>query len=141
MLSPAPHIDFYSAADGYRCAVRVWKAERPVGRVVWVHGIISHGGWYFGSCRHLAAAGLEVHFLDRRGSGLNAADRGHVDRWETWVRDVEIYLERLEWEKLRTNYDFAWEELNALGLQYEHFYEDNGWLHVHELVIEPVGAQ
>jgi alpha-beta hydrolase superfamily lysophospholipase len=95
MQTPAPRIDFYPAADGYRCAARVWEAERPVGRVVWVHGIISHGGWYFGSCRHLARAGLEVHFLDRRGSGLNAARRGHVDRWETWLRDVEIYLERL----------------------------------------------
>jgi acylglycerol lipase len=95
MLTPAPRIDFYPAADGYCCAVRVWESDRPVGRIVWVHGIISHGGWYFGSCRHLAQSGLEVHFLDRRGSGLNAARRGHVDRYETWLRDVELYLERL----------------------------------------------
>jgi acylglycerol lipase len=95
MPAVAPRITYYSAHDGYPCAARVWEAERTVGRIVWVHGIISHGGWYFGSCRHWAQAGLEVHFLDRRGSGLNMAGRGHVDHCETWIRDVEVYLERL----------------------------------------------
>jgi acylglycerol lipase len=94
-MPPAPRIDYYAAGDGYRCAVRVWEADQPIGRVVWVHGIISHGGWYLGSCRHLAQAGLEVHFLDRRGSGLNAGRRGDVDQFETWLGDVEEYLERL----------------------------------------------
>jgi alpha-beta hydrolase superfamily lysophospholipase len=94
-MPSAPRITCYSAADGYRCAVRVWEAERPLARIVWVHGIISHGGWYLGSCRHLAQAGLEMHFLDRRGSGLNQAARGHVDGFETWLRDVEVYLEQL----------------------------------------------
>jgi alpha-beta hydrolase superfamily lysophospholipase len=62
---------------------------------VFLHGIISHGGWYEASCRSLASAGLEVHFLERRGSGLNAAARGDVDRYTTWLADVESYLERL----------------------------------------------
>lgn len=78
--------------DGYRCAVRVWEAERPLARLVLLHGIVSHGGWYAASCRRLAEAGFEVHFLDRRGSGLNAERRGDVDRYETWRDDVEAYL-------------------------------------------------
>jgi len=41
---------------------------------------------------HLAAAGFEVHFLDRRGSGLNADDPGDVDDWRTWIDDVAIYI-------------------------------------------------
>ncbi len=43
-------------------------------------------------CR-IAEAGFEVHFLDRRGSGLNATARGDVDAFSTWVRDVADYVE------------------------------------------------
>jgi alpha-beta hydrolase superfamily lysophospholipase len=60
-----------------------------------LHGIISHGGWYGGSCQFLADAGHEVHFLDRRGSGLNGDARGDVDRWETWCDDVIGYLKHI----------------------------------------------
>jgi acylglycerol lipase len=95
MLDPAPRIDYFSAADGYRSAVRIWDANPPIGRIVWLHGIISHGGWYLATCSHLARAGLEVHFLDRRGSGLNADRRGDVDYFETWLSDVEEYLDSL----------------------------------------------
>ena len=85
-------IQIYRAADGYRCAARVWKTPNPVGRVVFLHGIISHGGWYLRSCQALAAAGFEVHFLDRRGSGLNADARGDVVDCQTWIDDARGYI-------------------------------------------------
>lgn len=93
----ASRIEFYSAADGARLAAHVWDGSglSPKSRVVFLHGISSHGGWYHLSCEHLAAAGHEVHFLDRRGSGLNAEQRGDVDCWHTWTNDVAAYLERL----------------------------------------------
>jgi alpha-beta hydrolase superfamily lysophospholipase len=62
---------------------------------VFLHGITSHGGWYSESGAHLASAGFEVHFLDRRGSGLNADEPGDIDRWTTWIDDVAVYLELL----------------------------------------------
>lgn len=93
MPAPSPKIDFYTAADGRRLAVRVWQSVGPPrGRVVFLHGITSHGGWYHRSCEHLAAAGFDVHFLDRRGSGLNIDQPGDVDRWTTWLDDVAVYL-------------------------------------------------
>jgi acylglycerol lipase len=95
MPSPPPRIDFYSAADGRRLAVRVWHAATPPrARVVLLHGITSHGGWYNRSCEYLAAAGFDVHFLDRRGSGLNIEEPGDVNSWKTWLDDVRAYLER-----------------------------------------------
>ena len=93
MHARAPRISFATARDGYRFAVRRWDVEKPLGRVVFLHGIVSHGGWYLSSSAHLAQSGLEVHFLDRRGSGVNPQDRGHVDRFQTWLSDVEDYLE------------------------------------------------
>jgi alpha-beta hydrolase superfamily lysophospholipase len=90
-----PQIEFYRAPDGRRLAVRVWRtAEPPRGRVVFLHGITSHGGWYSRSCQFLAQAGLEVHFLDRRGAGLNVESPGDVDNWQTWIDDVAIYLRK-----------------------------------------------
>ncbi len=95
MLHPAPRLIRFTAADGYRFAVRVWDQAAPAGRVVVVHGIVSHGGWYLRSCCHLAANGFEVHALDRRGSGLNLEDRGDVPHDRVWRSDVKSYLESL----------------------------------------------
>jgi alpha-beta hydrolase superfamily lysophospholipase len=95
-----PRIEFYTARDGRRLAVRRWDGIEPArARVVFLHGIISHGGWYTRSCGHLSECGFEVHFLDRRGSGLNAQRRGDVDRYTTWLDDVTTYLEQLGTER------------------------------------------
>ena len=91
----APQLTHHTADDGYRFAVRVWNAVEPAGRIVLIHGIVSHGGWYLASCRHLAREGFEVHALDRRGSGLNLQQRGDVPDCETWFRDVAGYLQSL----------------------------------------------
>ena len=83
MAAPAQKIEFYEAADGRRLAARMWDvASPPLARVVFLHGITSHGGWYHRSGSHLASRDFEVHFLDRRGSGLNADQPGDVDRWQ-----------------------------------------------------------
>lgn len=95
MANVLPRIDFYSARDGRRLVARVWNSvDPPRGRIVFLHGVSSHGGWYYRSCHYLNTRGFEVHFLDRRGSGLNALERGDVDRHETWIDDVADYLEQ-----------------------------------------------
>jgi len=67
-------------------------AAPPV--VVYLHGIQSHSGWYEASSRCLAAAGIAVYQVERRGSGRDTAHpRGHVDAAETWVRDVHAAAE------------------------------------------------
>ena len=95
MLSPAPEIHSFTAGDGTNCSYRRWQAHEPRGHVVVLHGIISHSGWYLKTGAHLARAGLTVHSLDRRGSGLNLDRRGDVDRYETWIDDVLGHLEEL----------------------------------------------
>ena len=85
------------AADGYRLACRRWRPPEgatPRGLVVYLHGIQSHGGWYEASARHLAGAGFTVYLPDRRGSGLNAADRGHAESWEQLAADVVAVEDR-----------------------------------------------
>jgi acylglycerol lipase len=95
-----PRIEFYTARDSRRLAVRVWDGVAPPrARVVMLHGITSHGGWYNRSCQHLHECGFEVHFLDRRGSGLNVEARGDVDRHNTWLDDVTTYLEQIRGDR------------------------------------------
>lgn len=79
----------YRTADGSDLPVRVWMPANARAAVVYLHGIQSHAGWYEASSRHMAAAGIAVYQVERRGSGLDRAhERGHVDRAETWLADV-----------------------------------------------------
>lgn len=104
-----PQIERYPAADGSLLHARVWRtSESPVARVIGLHGIISHSGWYARSSAWLAARGCEVHFLDRRGSGLNYHSRGDVDDWQTWLDDVENYLDRLGGRQPRLLMGISW---------------------------------
>ena len=92
----APRLVGTTAADGYRLWARVWDGQPgPPARVVMLHGIISHGGWYLRTGRYLAESGMQVHLLDRRGSGLHLDRRGDVDHWQQWPADVERYIDAL----------------------------------------------
>ena len=86
----------HTAGDGYRWRYRHYPAvAEPRARVVCVHGIQSHGGWYQNSCEQLAQAGYEVYFLDRRGSGLNERDRGDTPSFRRLVDDLAEFLKAL----------------------------------------------
>lgn len=117
----------HRASDGY-----VWKSRRygatseprpsgsgahpvsvalPDGRgsdaargiLVFIHGIQSHAGWYEHSCTQLARAGLDVYFLDRRGSGLNANGRGDVPSFRRLLDDIAEFLAALPRNVSRDN--------------------------------------
>ncbi len=79
----------FRADDGYSLAYREYPAKQPERmRVVAVHGIQSHAGWYDASCRALAQAGIRVFFLDRRGSGENQERRGDTPGYRRLVDDL-----------------------------------------------------
>ena len=80
-----------SAADGHASDAFYYSlldapAAGPV--LVYLHGIQSHPGWFVGSCGHLAAAGLGVLAVTRRGSGADAHARGDATAAATLLADV-----------------------------------------------------
>ena len=88
-----PRIETQTASDGYAIQVAVWPVTgTPRGRVVVLHGVQSHGGWYHRLGRTLAKAGYEAHFPDRRGSGANRADRGHAPSSRRLLADLTEWL-------------------------------------------------
>jgi acylglycerol lipase len=91
-----PRVERARASDGYEIHVLVWPCPGPVrGRVIVLHGVQSHGGWYHRLGRTLAEAGYEAHFPDRRGSGANRADRGHAPSSRRLLDDVAEYAQTL----------------------------------------------
>ncbi|MFQ5732420.1 MAG: alpha/beta fold hydrolase [Planctomycetaceae bacterium] len=91
----------FAASDGYDFHYRHWKpvADTPIGYVVALHGIQSHSGWYAYSSRRLCAAGYDVRFLDRRGSGRNSVGRGHAPHAERLINDVLQFLSAVRFER------------------------------------------
>ncbi|MBY0514524.1 MAG: lysophospholipase [Gemmataceae bacterium] len=90
----------FRASDGYRFYYRHYPAAgRPRGRLVFVHGIRSHGGWYARSCAAFAAAGYDVYFLDRRGAGLNTAHRADCPTFRRLLDDVAEFVQALRAER------------------------------------------
>jgi alpha-beta hydrolase superfamily lysophospholipase len=112
----------FRASDGYTFYYRHYAATtRPRGRLVFIHGIRSHGGWYERSCREFAAKGFEVFFLDRRGGGLNTAHRGDTPNFRRLLDDVGEFLHELRTEKPWLPIALAgisWGGKLAVGLQY-----------------------
>jgi alpha-beta hydrolase superfamily lysophospholipase len=89
-------IEEFTAGDGYRWRYRRYPATgEPRAAVVCVHGIQSHGGWYQHSCGRLAEAGFTTYFLDRRGSGLNEAERGDAPGFRRLLDDLAEFLQTL----------------------------------------------
>lgn len=83
----------FRSSDGYEWRYRRYEpSHTPRGRIVYLHGIQSHGGWYTASSEYLARAGYLVEFLDRRGSGLNQIARGDAPSWMRLVDDISEFI-------------------------------------------------
>jgi acylglycerol lipase len=83
----------HNASDGYAFHLCRWPAVGNLrGRVVVLHGVQSHGGWYENLGRTLAGRGYETIFPDRRGSGRNEVDRGHTPSSRRLLDDVSELL-------------------------------------------------
>jgi acylglycerol lipase len=79
------------AADGVRLHYRSWLAPAERAVLLVSHGLGEHGGRYAALAEDLAEHGITVHAIDHRGHGRSGGARGHVDRWQTFVRDFETF--------------------------------------------------
>lgn len=90
--------------DGYRAYARYFHPSRPIGSVLYHHGIQSHCGWYEASAAALADAGYDVLQVDRRGSGRNEIDRGHAESAEQLIADSHAARDELLRRSGRSDY-------------------------------------
>jgi alpha-beta hydrolase superfamily lysophospholipase len=82
---------FLTADDGVRLRYLYWPAGSPPpwAVVIFLHGIASHAGWFAETATDLNGHGVEVYGPDRRGSGRSGGPRGHLDRYERALDDVD----------------------------------------------------
>ena len=83
------------AADGVRLHYRSWPAPVEHAVVLVSHGLGEHGGRYQALARDLAEHGITSHAIDHRGHGHSGGARGHVDRFDAYVRDFETFRARI----------------------------------------------
>lgn len=90
-------IDTFKQTDGYISHFRRWGPPQGEDVLVILHGGISHAGWQAPLAEALVErAGLTVTALDRRGSGLNAEQRGHLISEGREVEDIASFLRALK---------------------------------------------
>jgi acylglycerol lipase len=108
----------FLAPDGKELAyVAHSPAKETTGKAVflYLHGIESHAGWFRDAAERLKLAGFPVYCFDRRGSGLNRENRGHLsghvprgvdllDDLHAWIRHLRavhpthsLFLTGLSW--------------------------------------------
>lgn len=82
------------ARDGASLSYRYFPAppDRERGRIVYLHGIQSHGGWYVDAADELARRGYTVYLPDRRGSGLTAGPRGFFGSRAQLLDDLRCFI-------------------------------------------------
>ena len=100
-VSPVEQTCRLTMSDGLPLFCRRWQpvmlppGSPPRGRILALHGIQSHSGWYSWSSRFLAERGYEVWFPDRRGAGHSRnPDSGNLSL-ERLTADVVELLDRL----------------------------------------------
>ena len=87
---------FFSARDGLRLFWHTAKAATPAAHVALVHGYAEHLGRHAEVMRALVDAGYTVHLVDCRGHGQSGGKRAHVDKFEDYLSDLELFLARVK---------------------------------------------
>ncbi len=80
------------AADGTELRTRHWPAAEPWAAMLIVHGLGEQSGRYEHVGEQFAAAGIDAHAYDHRGTGGSGGRRGDIDRWNRYHDDLEERL-------------------------------------------------
>jgi lysophospholipase len=74
-----------------RLQYRSWEASHARAALLIVHGLADHSGRYEEVGCRFAAYGFSTFALDLRGHGLSEGRRGHVDRFDCLLQDVDRF--------------------------------------------------
>ena len=90
----------YRAGDGCALHAYEWSSRdvlaRPAPLVVIMHGYAEHCGRYRELARVLVRAGHWVGGFDARGHGKSPGQRGHIDRFDSYIDDLHGFMEAVQ---------------------------------------------
>lgn len=79
-----------SSKDGISIFVHAWVPDNPQRVLVCVQGLGGHGGYYRELACQLALNGTIVVAPDLRGHGRSEGVRGDIDRFDRYIKDVDV---------------------------------------------------
>jgi alpha-beta hydrolase superfamily lysophospholipase len=83
-------IETLAARDGTALLARRWPtAGTPWATLLVVHGLGEHSGRHEATAGRFAAAGIATASYDHRGFGASAGRRADVERWASYLDDIE----------------------------------------------------
>ncbi len=88
--------DSFQTDDGILLHEYRWPTDdEPVAVLVVVHGVVEHCGRYAEMAEALNRRGIAVCGFDLRGHGRSEGDRVWVERFDRYLADLGLYLERI----------------------------------------------
>jgi alpha-beta hydrolase superfamily lysophospholipase len=103
MISPVRHSSPVTQSDGAFEGVgdlhlyyRAWETDQPTAGLIVVHGLADHSGRFETFGQRMASNGINVYALDLRGHGASEGRRGHTDRFDSFLQDVDRFRREVE---------------------------------------------
>ncbi len=86
-------VERISTRDGLSLVIEHHDVASARARLVLVHGYAEHRGRYRALVEQLTASGIACHLFDLRGHGESEGPRGHVDRFEDYLDDLQRVID------------------------------------------------
>ncbi len=80
---------FWKAWDDTELYWQRWNQDSPKACIALMHGYGEHSGRYHHVAAALVRAGFGVMAIDARGHGKSGGVRGHINRFEDFIRDLD----------------------------------------------------
>jgi alpha-beta hydrolase superfamily lysophospholipase len=80
----------FTTPDGADIYTQAWLPDNPPQAIILiVHGLGEHSGRYGNYVAYFVPRGYALYSFDTRGHGWSSGTRGHVDRFDQYVEDID----------------------------------------------------
>jgi acylglycerol lipase len=86
----------FRGKGGTKIYYQFWKPEKVRAAMVGVHGAAEYSGRYAHVGGHFANEAIAFYALDHRGHGLSEGIRGHIDRFDDYVEDLDVFVDMVK---------------------------------------------
>lgn len=89
--------------DGLDIFQQTWLPDSDTQAIIFlIHGLGEHSSRYQHVAEFLTSHGIAVYSMDNRGHGKSGGERGHVNNFEDFMKDIDLLIQtaRLEYPSL-----------------------------------------